>query len=129
MQCGRVGSRLLLTERVLRRKSWNSFFLLVIFYFFRYYLLRLTRYTRGIKHITPLHKGRGKPRERGAGEGLPLEDVARRRPSYFKMPSFLFILGVVITKQETIVGRWPPRPVLPYPALMNRYPHIFIVYF
>ena len=26
MQCGRVGSRLLLTERVLRRKSWNSFF-------------------------------------------------------------------------------------------------------
>ena len=28
MQCGRVGSRLLLTERVLRRKSWNSFFCL-----------------------------------------------------------------------------------------------------
>ena len=27
MQCGRVGSRLLLTERVLRRKSWNSFLL------------------------------------------------------------------------------------------------------
>ena len=28
MQCGRVGSRLLLTERVLRRKSWDSFFCL-----------------------------------------------------------------------------------------------------
>ena len=34
MQCGRVGSRLLLTERVLRRKSWNSFFLLVVFFLF-----------------------------------------------------------------------------------------------
>ena len=30
MQCGRVGSRLLLTERVLRRKSWNSFFCLLL---------------------------------------------------------------------------------------------------
>ena len=41
--------------------------------------------------------------------------MARRPPSYFKMPSLLFILGVVITKQETIVGRWPPRPVLHVP--------------
>ena len=30
MKCGRVGSRLLLTERVLRQKSWNSFFCLLL---------------------------------------------------------------------------------------------------
>ena len=40
--------------------------------------------------FTPLHKGRGKPRGRGAGEGLllgwVLEDGAQRPPSYYDMP-------------------------------------------
>ena len=41
-----------------------------------------------------------------------LEDGARRPPSYFKIPWLLFILGVVIIKQVTLVGRWPPCHVL-----------------
>ena len=27
------------------------------------------------------------------------------------------------------VGRWPPRPVLQHPALLNRQPHMFITHF
>ena len=47
------------------------------------------------------------------------EDGARRPSSYFKIPSIHFVLGVVITKQQTIVGRWPPCHVLQHPSLLS----------
>ena len=48
-----------------------------------------------------------------------LEDGARRPPSYFKIPWLLFILGVVIIKQVTLVGRWPPCHVLQHPSFLS----------
>ena len=44
--------------------------LFVIIYFFLGALNPSPKRGAPSRHFTPLHKGRGKPRERGAGEGL-----------------------------------------------------------